>query len=117
MPRQAALKEWPRPVGYHLLIRLHKLPEKQGSVYLPEKHKAEHDLASIVGYVEDMGPDAYSDREKFPNGPWCKIGQWVLFRSYSGTRFKLTADGQEYRLINDDTVEAVINDPADVERI
>jgi co-chaperonin GroES (HSP10) len=56
-----------------------------------------------------MGSDAYKDERKFPNGPWCKEGDFVMFRSYSGTRFKVR--GEEFRLINDDTVEAVVDDP------
>ena len=71
-------------------------------------------VASIFGYVVAMGEDAYQDKAKFPNGPWCKIGDWVIFRSYSGTRLKV--EDQEFRLINDDTVEAVVDSPAKIER-
>jgi co-chaperonin GroES (HSP10) len=63
----------------------------------------------MIGFVVSMGPDAYSDDKKFPTGPWCKEGDFVMFRSYSGTRFKVM--GEEFRLINDDTVEAVVDDP------
>jgi hypothetical protein len=72
----------PEPTGYKLLIQ-------------PLEVKA--------------GPDAYGDKDKFPNGPYCKEGDFVIFRSYSGTRFKI--EKQEFRLINDDTVEAVVEDP------
>jgi co-chaperonin GroES (HSP10) len=56
-----------------------------------------------------LGPDCYGDKGRFPTGPWCKAGDFVLVRSYSGTRFKVR--GQELRLINDDMVEAVVEDP------
>ena len=62
-----------------------------------------------------MGPDAYKDKEKFPTGPWCKRGDFVIFRSYSGTRFKIHS--HEFRIINDDTVEAVVEDPRGYKRI
>ena len=65
--------------------------------------------------VIELGSLAYADKDKFPNGPWCKKGEWVLIRSYSGTRFKI--DNQEFRIINDDTVEAVVDDPRKVERV
>jgi co-chaperonin GroES (HSP10) len=57
---------------------------------------------------------AYGDEKKFPTGPWCKVGDWVVFRAYSGTRVKI--HGREFRLINDDTVEAVVEDPRGVVR-
>jgi co-chaperonin GroES (HSP10) len=62
-----------------------------------------------------MGADAYKDKDKFPNGAYCKVGDFVIFRSYSGTRFKIHT--QEFRLINDDTVEAVVDDPRGYKRI
>jgi co-chaperonin GroES (HSP10) len=100
----------PQPSGYRLLIALPELEEKtEGGVYLPDKMRDAESTASILGFVLKMGPDAYSDPEKFPTGPWCKEGDFVVFRSYSGTRFKLR--GKEFRLLNDDTVEAVIDDP------
>jgi co-chaperonin GroES (HSP10) len=61
-----------------------------------------------------MGSEAYSDLDKFPDGAYCSSGDWVIFRSYSGTRFKIS--GQEFRLINDDTVEATVSDPRSIER-
>jgi co-chaperonin GroES (HSP10) len=76
---------------------------------LPDSLKAAEQTASIIGMVVAMGPDAYMDGAKFPSGPYCKEGDFVIFRSYSGTRFKI--GGKEFRLINDDTVEAVVDDP------
>ena len=71
--------------------------------------------ASIIGLVIALGEAAYKDADKFPDGPYCKEGDFVVFRSYSGTRFKLR--GEEFRLINDDTVEAVVDDPREYTRV
>lgn len=100
----------PEPSGYRLLIAVAEISEKtDGGVFVPEQMKKAEETASIVGFVVKAGPEAYSDENKFPSGPWCKEGDFVIFRSYSGTRFKVL--GKEFRLINDDTVEAVVEDP------
>ena len=100
----------PEPSGYRLLIAVAEISEKtDGGVFVPEQMKRAEETASIVGFVVKAGPEAYSDENKFPSGPWCKEGDFVIFRSYSGTRFKVL--GKEFRLINDDTVEAVVEDP------
>ena len=100
----------PEPSGYRLLIAVPEISEKtEGGVFMPEQLKKAEETASIVGFVVKAGPEAYSDANKFPSGPWCKEGDFVIFRSYSGTRFKVL--GKEFRLINDDTVEAVVEDP------
>lgn len=102
-------QQLPQPVGYKLLLAVAKLDEKKGSLLLPDQYRALEDAATIVGCVLRMGTAAYNDAAKFPTGPWCKIGDWVIFRSYSGTRLKVGE--QEIRLINDDQIEAVIDDP------
>lgn len=100
----------PEPSGYRLLIAIPEVSEKtEGGVFMPDQLKKAEETASIIGFVVKMGPEAYSDPNKFPSGPWCKEGDFVIFRSYSGTRFKVL--GKEFRLINDDTVEAVVEDP------
>ena len=105
----------PEPKGYKLLIAIPKLEEKtQGGVIIPDKLKGLEQTASIIGLVIALGEAAYKDAEKFPDGPYCKEGDFVIFRSYSGTRFKLR--GEEFRLINDDTVEAVVDDPREYTR-
>jgi len=104
----------PEPKGYKLLIAMPKMEEKKGSIILAETYRKAEETASICGCVIALGPDAYTDLSKFPNGAWCEEGDWVIFRSYSGTRLKV--NGVEYRLINDDTVEAVVEDPRTVER-
>lgn len=105
----------PQPTGFKLLIALPKVKDTtKGGVFIPDRLKEMEATASIIGFVLKVGPDAYKSVEKFPTGPWCKEGDFVMFRSYSGTRFKV--DGQEFRLINDDTVEAVVDDPRGYER-
>jgi len=100
----------PEPTGYRLLIALPEISEKtEGGVFMPDGLKKDESTASIIGFVLKAGPDAYSDSSRFPGGAWCKEGDFVIFRSYSGTRFKI--QGKEFRLINDDTVEAVVDDP------
>ena len=100
----------PEPSGYRLLIAIPEVSEKtEGGVFMPDQLKKAEETASIIGFVVKMGPEAYTDTNKFPSGPWCKEGDFVIFRSYSGTRFKVL--GKEFRLINDDTVEAVVEDP------
>jgi co-chaperonin GroES (HSP10) len=68
----------------------------------------------VVGLVVDMGDGAYKDKERFPDGAWCKEGDFVMFRANSGTRFKVA--GKEYRLLNDDSIEAVVADPRGITR-
>ena len=109
-------RKLPEPQGYKLLIAIPKLEEKtSGGVIIPDKLKGLEQTASIIGLVIAMGKAAYNDADKFPDGPYCKEGDFVIFRSYSGTRFKLR--GEEFRLINDDTVEAVVDDPREYTRV
>jgi len=104
------LAKLPEPQGYKILIAIPELDGKtEGGVYMPDNLKQMEETASIIGYVIRVGDEAYSDESRFPNGPWCKTGDFVIFRSYSGTRFKV--HGKEFRIINDDTVEAVVEDP------
>lgn len=100
--------------GYKILIAMPEPKKKEGSIHLPEDVAAREALAQIVGNVVAVGPDAYKDQQKFPTGPWCVVGDWVIFRSYAGTRFKI--NGQELRLLNDDCVEATVDDPRGITR-
>jgi len=105
----------PRPMGYKILVAVPGVEEvTAGGIYRPDVNKAPEDTASIVGLVVSMGADAYLDDRKFPTGHWCREGDWILMRSYSGSRFKVK--DVEYRLINDDTVEAVLSDPSTIRR-
>ena len=104
------LAKLPDPKGYRILIAIPEISQKtDGGVFLPDQLRNAEEPASLVGYVLKIGPEAYADPSRFPTGAWCKEGDFVIFRSYYGTRFKV--HGKEFRLINDDTVEAVVEDP------
>ncbi len=107
----------PIPVGYRLLVAMPQVEEAfEGTELLKSVTTKNHEqIMSIMGVVIDMGMQAYSDKDRFPSGPWCKVGDYVMFRANTGTRF--TIDGSEYRLMNDDSVEAVILDPRGIERV
>jgi len=106
----------PEPKGYKLLISPLEIQEKTDKgVYMPDELRGHESTASIIGFVVKMGMSAYKDSERFPDGAYCKEGDFVIFRSYSGTRFKVL--GKEFRLINVDTVEAVVDDPRGYTRV
>ena len=106
----------PKPVGYRVLVALPQPEDKFDgtSVLKTEKVKQQDHIMSIIGLVVDIGDQAYGDIERFPTGPWCKEGDYVMFRMNSGTRF--TIGGVEYRLMNDDSIEAVVTDPSGIQR-
>ncbi len=107
----------PTPIGYKILVKMHKVVKEKtkGGLYIPDQSKHDENTASLIAQVVAIGPDAYKDSSRFPSGPWCSVGDCVILRSYSGTRMKI--DGEEYRLINDDTPEAVVPNPEKVERV
>jgi len=116
-----AARKLPEPKGYKILIGL-PLPDKttDGGIIKARSTLEVEEVGSIVGFVIELGPDAYSDKVRFPSGAYCKEGDFVVMRSYSGTRFKVKDEEgkyQEFRLINDDSVEAVVEDPRGVSRI
>ena len=106
----------PKPVGYRVLVALPQPEETVAgtSILKTETAKTQDHIMSIIGLVVDMGDQAYSDEERFPTGPWCKEGDFVMFRMNSGTRF--TIGGVEYRLMNDDSIEAIVDDPSGIQR-
>jgi co-chaperonin GroES (HSP10) len=103
----------PIPTGYKLLCIVPEVDEKIAGTSLDLVRDAatmraeEH--ATTVLWVMAVGPDAYKDTAKFPSGPWCKAGDFVLVRTYTGTRFKVF--GKEFRVLNDDQIECVVLDP------
>jgi co-chaperonin GroES (HSP10) len=107
----------PKPVGYHILVAMPEVSDTFGeSGLLKSNQTIHHDsIMSMIGVVLDMGEQAYADKDRFPTGPWCKVGDFVMFRMNTGTRFKVA--GQEYRLFNDDSVEAVVEDPNGITRV
>lgn len=106
----------PKPVGYHILIALPQVDDTyEGSSLVKTEHEKKlAQVLSIVGAVIDVGSEAYKDTARFGDTPWCKIGDYVMFRANSGTRFRI--EGVEYRLLNDDSIEAVVPDPRSVAR-
>ena len=107
----------PTPVGYRVLIAMPEVEDTYGeSGIIKSSREVQLDtVMSTIGLVLDMGKQAYSDKERFPTGPWCKQGDYVMFRMNTGTRFKVS--GVEYRLMNDDSIEAVVTDPRGVTRV
>ena len=105
----------PKPVGYRLLIALPNVDETFGGEIVKATKTLRDDyILSTIGLVLDMGEQAYSDKDRFPTGPWCKQGDYVMFRANTGTRFKVGQ--QEYRLMNDDSIEAIVDDPSVIAR-
>ena len=104
------------PEGYSILVALSTLQKKTaGGIEIPDEIVQRDQTAQICAYVVDLGPDAFCDEKRFPNGPRCKVGDWIIMKSYAGVRFKIR--GEEVRLINDDDVLAKLpNGPLEIER-
>jgi co-chaperonin GroES (HSP10) len=108
-------KQLPEPAGYHILVALPEIEDAFDSGLLKaDQTKQFEEVLATVFFVVKIGPDCYKDEKRFPSGPWCKEGDFVLARPNSGTRLKI--HGKEFRLINDDTVEAVVQDPRGIRR-
>ena len=107
------LEKVPNPTGYRIVLFPLKLDGKTKSgIILTDETVTESQITTNICKVLKVGPDAYKDKEKFPTGPWCKTDDWVLITRYAGSRIKI--DGGELRIINDDEILAVIDDPRDV---
>lgn len=106
----------PRPTGWKILCAVPPAKETfdGSSIVKSEAVRYAEEQTTTVLFVVAVGPDAYKDTAKFPGGPWCKEGDFILTRTYAGTRFKLF--GREWRLLNDDMVDAVVDDPRGVSR-
>ena len=102
----------PNPTGWRILVLPFKQKEKtSGGIYLADETVERSQVASTCGLVLSMGPHCY-DKERYPEGPWCKKGDWVIFARYAGSRIKI--DGGEIRLLNDDEVLATVENPEDI---
>lgn len=107
------LERMPSPTGWRILILPYRGKGKtESGVYLPDSVVEQSQVSTQVGYVLKVGPLAYKDKEKFPNGAWCAEKDWVMFARYSGSRFNI--DGGEVRILNDDEILAKITNPEDV---
>jgi co-chaperonin GroES (HSP10) len=111
-------KQLPKPSGYRILCAIPEA-EKQfeeseiGLMKADETMRNEETLTTVL-FVVELGPDCYKDTTKFPTGPWCKQGDFILVRPYAGSR--LVIHGREFRIINDDTVEGIVDDPRGIKR-
>jgi len=103
----------PKPVGYRMLVRPYSGPKKtKGGIILTDTASETIQMTTVVGLVVALGDLCYKDKSKFPNGPWCKEGQFVIYGRYAGSRFK-TKYG-EHRILNDDEIIATIKQPEDI---
>ena len=108
-------KQLPEPSGYRILCALPEVEKKFDSGLLKADVTMHHEeLLTTVLFVLKMGPDCYKDATRFPSGPWCKEGDFILVRPHSGTRVKI--HGREFRVINDDSVEGTVEDPRGISR-
>lgn len=106
----------PKPTGWKILCGVPEVTEtfENSEILRAETFRRNEEHATTVLFVLEVGPQAYADKDKFPTGAWCKPGDFVLVRTYSGTRFKIY--GREFRLLNDDQIDAVVDDPRGISR-
>jgi co-chaperonin GroES (HSP10) len=108
-------KQLPKPSGYRILCAIPEAEKEYDNGILKADETMRHDeLLTTVLFVVDMGPDCYKDESRFPTGPWCKKGDFVLVRPNAGTR--LVIHDREFRIINDDSVEGIVDDPRGIKR-
>ena len=108
-------KQLPDPSGYRILCGIPNTEEQYESGIIKSDLTLQHEeLLTTVLFVVKMGPDCYKDAARFPSGPWCKEGDFILVRPHAGTRLKI--HGREFRIINDDSVEGVVEDPRGISR-
>jgi len=108
-------KQVPDPSGYRILCAIPEIEIKtEGGILKSDLTMQYEELTTPVLFVMKVGPDAYKDEKRFPSGPWCKEGDFILTRPMAGSRVKI--HGREFRIINDDSVEAVVEDPRGITR-
>ena len=108
-------KQLPEPSGYRILCAVPDTEEKtEGGIFKADITKQYEELTTPVLFVLKLGPDCYKDEKRFPSGAWCKEGDFILTRPMAGSRIKI--HGREFRMINDDAVEGVVQDPRGISR-
>lgn len=108
-------KQLPDPSGYRILCAIPEIEDTYESGIVKADITLQHEeLLTTVLFVVKLGPDCYKDPARFPTGPWCKQGDFILVRPHAGTRLKI--HGREFRIINDDSVEGVVEDPRGISR-
>lgn len=107
---EAKASQLPMPVGYRILCAIPEIEQRsKGGIIKADITKDHETLLTTVLFVLKMGPDCYKDEKRFPSGPWCKEGDFILVRPHTGTRVKIF--NTEFRLLNDDAVEGIVEDP------
>ena len=115
VPVEDRATQLPDPSGYRILCAIPDIDKKTAGGVLKADITLQHEeLLTTVLFVVKMGPDCYKDERRFPSGPWCKEGDFILTRPHAGSRVKI--HGREFRIINDDSVEGVVEDPRGVSR-
>lgn len=110
---ESVLDRIPKPTGWRIVLLPYRGAEKtKGGIVLADQTRAREQVATVCGYVLSVGDLAYKDESKFPSGPWCAKGDWVIFGRYAGARINI--DGGEVRILNDDEILARIQDPQDI---
>ena len=110
---KSTIERMPTPTGWRILVLPYRGKGKsEGGIIIPEAIRDDTQIQTVVGYVFKVGPLAYKDKEKFPSGPWCAEGDWVIFARYAGSRFRI--EGGEVRILNDDEILASIGNPDDI---
>jgi co-chaperonin GroES (HSP10) len=109
-------KQLPEPTGYHILCMVPKIEDTFGDSVILKSDRTVNveEQTTLVLFVAKVGPDAYKDKKRFPSGPWCKEGDFIITRAYAGTRVRI--HGTEWRIINDDSVDGVVEDPRGISR-
>ena len=103
----------PTPTGWRILVLPFRMNEKsKGGVLFANETIDKQQVASQCGNILAMGPQCYTDKERYPEGPWCKVGDWVIFARYAGSRIQI--EGGEVRLLNEDEVLATVKNPEDI---
>ena len=114
-PNEDKATQLPNPTGYRILCAIPDVEKTfESGIIKPDEMVRHDELLTTVLFVVKQGPDCYADKARFPTGPWCKEGDFVLTRPNAGTR--LVIHGKEFRIINDDSVEAVVEDPRGISR-
>ena len=113
LPTDKVLDRLPDPTGWRMLVLPYRGQGKtKGGVLLTDETMQERSYTTVTGLVLKMGPDCYKDETRYPNGPWCKVNDWIIFGRYAGSRFGI--EGGEVRILNEDEIIAVVKDTEDI---
>ena len=115
VPIEERAKQLPDPSGYRILCAIPEIEKTtEGGILKADETIMREELLATVLYAVKLGPDCYKDERRFPSGPWCKEGDFIVVRPNAGTRLEI--HGREFRIINDDSVECTVEDPRGIRR-